>query len=63
MYFDVSDVTRGSIGTVPRKGTSKRSANDFPPLDENKFVQSCKKLYKYNCYYYYYCYVYNNKCL
>lgn len=41
-YFDVSEDTLGSIGTVPKKGTWKCSANDFPPLDENKFVHSCK---------------------
>lgn len=42
MYFDVSEDTLGSIGTVPKKGTWKCSAKDFPPLDENKFVHSYK---------------------
>jgi len=41
-YFDVSDDTLGSIGTVPKNGTWKCSANDFPPFDENKFVHSYK---------------------
>lgn len=42
IYFDVSNDTLGSIGTVPKKGTWKYSANDFPPFDENKFVHSWK---------------------